>query len=204
MSKGPITHIVNGGHWLVSGWEDAAAELRRYYPGGSVPPARIEVATLDGQPLTTDEARESLACGGRCDEPAAAKSLAERVRTRRLAMGYPRVRDLANKVLDDAPPLDAARHDAAVLGVCALIDKAERGESVHPLNVDELADVLEISSFERDEWHAANGALPLRLLDALCARPELWNRVRDLLATPRGRSVLRPETPAPYSSKSRR
>lgn len=185
---------------------DFVAVITLTVPSSLLPLDNVTAVTFDGHAQSPAEARASEAEGhaARCDEPVK-RTLAERVRERRVQMGYPRIVDLATAILaGDGSARDPSGHDAALLAWCDAIAHVETEEPVQRGAIDGIAEALGVSAQERDEWRALNGTLPWDLERNLLARPDVWDRVRDLLSVPRGRSVLRPESPAPYSSKGRR
>lgn len=44
-----------------------------------------------------------------------------------------------------------------------------------------ICDALRVPATERAHWYAAAGVLPQEIVEALLARPEAWERVREVL-----------------------
>jgi hypothetical protein len=202
MSKGPISHVItiNGPVFpreeteraIFAAIDEAAA--RGILPGRLRPNLahldNVTGVTFDGVEQPAAEARASEAeCGARCDEPARRLTLGERLHTRRLAMGYPRVRDLAGAVVASIAYQhelrDPADHDALLLHWCRVIDRAESADECARYDLRPILDALSLSDLERSEWHAEAGYLPIEMEMLLLAHPDRWTEVERLLSTPR-------------------
>jgi len=63
----------------------------------------------------------------------------------------------------------------------AHISLVERGSGASEDLLARICDALRVPATERDTWFAAAGVLPQEIVDALLARPEAWERVREVL-----------------------
>jgi len=73
--------------------------------------------------------------------------------------------------------------DLAVSVGCATshVSAMERGKRPTQRMVARICDALRVPATERAHWYAAAGVLPQALVEALLARPEAWERVREVL-----------------------
>jgi hypothetical protein len=211
MSKGPISHVItiNGPVFpreeteraIFAAIDEAAA--RGIHPRFARPNLahldNVTGVTFDGVEQSAAEARasEAEACAARCDEPAP-QTFAEMLTTAARARGMERVRDIARAVVPESG------WDAYFLSWCEKVESALAGDELHPSAVTSLARALGVSEQEHFAWQSANGTMPESLYALIVENPDRWHEVERLLATPRGRSVMRPESPAPYSAKGRR
>jgi hypothetical protein len=133
--------------------------------------------TFDGAPQSAAEARASEAEAERA-------TLAERVRTKRLAHGLT-ILGIAEAIVPKRDPKSISE-ESRRMRYCRLLTSLEAGHPAYSAgDLDAVMDALGLCAMERDEWHSANGTLPEDFGRALVARPDLWDRIRDLLSTPR-------------------